>query len=289
MADIPLGDLKRRLREQRPADARPLREMRDDLDAIAQRVRIDPRVTVTPVQAGECAAEWLRPAGARPGAALLYLHGGGFVGGSCASHRHLASAIALAANVDTLLLDYHLAPEHPYPAAEHDAAAAYRWLLDQGISAPAIAGDSAGGGLAVATLLRARDSGWTLPSRAALLSPWLDLDLEGDSITRLAATDPTLRADQLARFAALYRSDKAPPRVLDADFTGLPPMLIQVGAEEILLDNSVRLARKLDAAGAMPALEIWPELFHVWQAFGPWLVEAREAVARIGVFLAAPT
>jgi monoterpene epsilon-lactone hydrolase len=288
VADFRLEDLKTKLRAQREAAGlQSLDAMRAGMEAVVARVRIDPRVTVTTGEIGHRACEWLRPEDARNGAAILYLHGGGFVAGSCTSHRPLASSLALASRRDICVLDYRLAPEHPWPNAEQDALAAYRDLWAQGFAAKdiAIVGDSAGGGLAVSTLLNARNEGFALPGCAVLFSPWVDLDLEGDSIVSRASVDPTTRADALARYALQYRGPTAGPHILYADLHGLPRILIQAGDDEILRDDSVRLDASLTAAGVESTLEIGPGLFHVWQAFGPWLQEAREAIARAAAFL----
>jgi epsilon-lactone hydrolase len=234
---------------------------------------------------GDRPAEWLRPDGAIADSAILYLHGGAFVGGSPNSHRPLAAAIASASGVATLVLDYRLAPEIPWPAAEIDAWAAYRALREQGISRIAIMGDSAGGNLAMATLLRAKAEQVKLPEACVLLSPWIDLDLKSESVRSLASVDPTLRADQLARFAAMYRDGKSGLDIINADLTGLCPILIQAGGDEILRDDSVRLAAALKAARVKVTLEIEPGLFHVYQAFAPWLEKGRQAIDRIGAFV----
>ncbi len=284
MADISLPDLKQRLRGQRASEDVPLAEMRAALEAASARAKPDPRVSCAPTRAGTRAAEWLKPDGAQPGAVLLYLHGGGFVGGSCASHRPLAAALALASGIATLTLDYRLAPEHPWPAAEDDVFAAYGHLLNEGYRV-AVAGDSAGGNLAMRLLLRLREADLPQPHAMALFSPWIDLDLTSPSIAELAGADPTLTAGRLERFAALYRGGERGPQILDADLGGLPPILLQAGGDEILRDDAARLAAGLMQAGSAASLEIWPGAFHVWHAFFPWLAEARAAIARAGAFL----
>ncbi|MBX3023717.1 alpha/beta hydrolase fold domain-containing protein [bacterium] len=247
-------------------------------------------VTCTPCEVGGRPAEWVGAAGADPQRALLYLHGGGYCIGSINSHRLLAADLSRAAGVRALLLDYRLAPEHPFPAAVEDAVAAYRFLLDAGFDRRrlAIAGDSAGGGLAAATLLALRDRDVPLPAAAALLSPWLDLSQSGESMTSRAALDPMVQRDGLQRMADAYLAG-ADPRTplaspLFADLRHLPPLLLHVGGAETLLDDARRFAARASAAGVDATLEVWDDMIHVWHAFG-LLPEARAAQARIGEFL----
>ena len=248
-------------------------------------------VAIKPDAGPEVAAEWLEPPAARVGAALLYLHGGGYVIGSPRSHRHLAAALAGASGAATLLPDYRLAPEHPFPAAVEDAVAAYRWLLARGIPANGIVigGDSAGGGLTVATLLALRDRGLPGPAGGVCISPWVDLTCSGASYTSRAASDPIVTQTGVAEMARAYvgtgdpRLPLASP--LFADLTGLPPLLVHVGSDEVLLDDAVGLAERARAAGVAATLEIWPDMIHVWHWFHPMLDEGRKAVAGIGDFV----
>jgi phosphinothricin tripeptide acetyl hydrolase len=279
----------------RPQDLAEQRAMYDR----AERVFTLPADTpVEPVDAGGRPAEWIRAAAARADAALLYLHGGGYVIGSPRSHRHLAAAIARAAGIGCLLPDYRLAPEHPFPAAVDDALGAYRWLLERRRLAPervVVAGDSAGGGLTVATLLAARQAGLPQPAAAVCISPWTDMTLSGRSYESKAASDPMVRRDggfdSISAMAAAYlagtdpRSPLASP--LFADLRGLPPLLIQVGSEEVLLDDATGLAERARQAGVEVSLEVWEPMVHVWHWFLPWLDEARAAVDKIGAFLRA--
>jgi len=190
-----------------------------------------------------------------------------------------------------LLPDYRLAPEHPYSAAIEDAVAAYGWMLTQGYGADrlAVAGDSAGGGLALATMLRLQQLGQPLPAATACLSPWTDLTMTGASIQGKVAADPLVTPASLERCAAWYlgdgdRSDPLASPLL-GDLTGLPPLLIQVGSEEILLDDASRLAAQAEAAGVTVAYQCWDQMFHVWQLYAPMLSEARDAIAGLGDFL----
>jgi acetyl esterase/lipase len=219
---------------------------------------------------------------------VLYLHGGGYCLGSLASHRALVARLSAEAKARVLSVDYRLAPEHPYPAAVDDAVAAYRWLLSEGVAADriAIAGDSAGGGLTLATLLALKDAGDALPAAAVPLSPWTDLEGTGESVRTRAAVDLMIQADRLKESADLYANgvDLREPRLspLHGDYTGLPPLLIQVGDAEVLLDDATRVAAIATGAGVDVTLEVWDEMPHVFQAFIGILPEADKAVARIG-------
>jgi acetyl esterase/lipase len=191
-----------------------------------------------------------------------------------------------------LSLDYRLAPEHPHPAAVTDAVAAYRWLLDQGIAPEhiAISGDSAGGGLTVATLLKLRDDGVPLPAAAAPLSPWIDMEGTGDSMTTNAELDISVGRDTLVVMSGHFLGpdgDAKDPLAapLHADLGGLPPLLIQVGGHETLLDDSTRLAEQAELAGVDVTLEVWPEMQHVFQLYAGRIPEASQAVTRIGEYL----
>lgn len=222
---------------------------------------------------------------------LLWFHGGGFYSGSCETHKGLAAAISEASSVRALLIDYRLSPEHLYPAAHEDALAAYRWLLEDGVSASDIVlgGDSAGGTLTLATLLALRDSGEPLPAAAVLISPWLDvLDCDGESYTSRAELDPTIDAACTLRDALNYfgeNPDRDAVGLLHRSMRGLPPMLIQVGDREVLLSDSMTLAEKAEDDGVEVKLEVWPDLWHVFQALTAILPEAREAVGHIGEFM----
>ncbi len=222
---------------------------------------------------------------------VLFLHGGGFVTGSSSLYRHLTWRLADAARGNLLSVDYRLAPDHPFPAALDDAVAAYRWLLANGADPlhVAVIGDSAGGNLAFAMLLKARDEGLRLPAAAVGLSPWLDLTLESPSLKRNAKADPMLNADEAPKLVRYYLNDLDPrlpyASPLHGDPAGLPPTLIQVGSDEMLHDEAVRMAEKLRAAGREVELEIWPRMPHVWHLFASILPEARQAIARIGSFL----
>lgn len=222
---------------------------------------------------------------------LLYLHGGAYVIGSARDYLTLSAALGRAAGCRAVSIDYRLAPEHPFPAAVDDALEAWRALLAQGIKPEqvVVAGDSAGGGLALAMLLAARDAGLPQPAGALLLSPWVDLACESRSMSNRAAADPSLRRDGLLAMAAHYlqgRSAHTPlASPLHANLAGLPPLLVQVGTSEVLLDDSLRLATRAAQADVAVRLAVWPQMVHVWHFFAFMLPEGRAALAEAGEFL----
>lgn len=235
--------------------------------------------------------EWGAVPGADENRAILYLHGGGYVIGSLVSHRSMVAELGRAARACTLALNYRLAPEAPFPAAIDDALGAYQFLLQQGFkpSAIAIAGDSAGGGLTVATLVAAREAGLAQPACAVCISPWVDLELLGGTMTTKAAEDPLVTRALLEFWAREYLGNKSPRNPLaaplHANLKGLAPLLIQVGSAETLLDDSIRLAAAASAQEVSVRLEAWPEMLHVWHLFHPILADARRALANAGEFI----
>jgi epsilon-lactone hydrolase len=267
-----------------------LGEQRARMDSLAGFFPVPDGTEVEPATVGGIAGEWVRARRVRNDAALLFLHGGGYVIGSPKSHRHLAAAISEASGVPVFLADYRLAPEHRFPAAVEDAVAAYRGLLDSGISPArlAIAGDSAGGGLTIATLVSLREQKIPLPGCAVALSPWTDLSQGEAGRTRLAR-DPMVKKEGLDGMAAAYLAgqDATAPLAspVFADLHGLPPLLIQVGTEEALYDDAVRLKARAEEAGVEVSAESWGGMIHVWHIFHPILSEGRDAVARIGTYL----
>jgi monoterpene epsilon-lactone hydrolase len=245
------------------------------------------------VDAGGVPAEWTTPEGTDPERAVVYLHGGGYAIGSIVSHRPLVARLAHAAAAKVLNVEYRLGPEHPHPAAVEDAVAAYRHVLAAGFAPEriAIAGDSAGGGLTAACLLALRDAGDPLPAAGVCISPWLDLAFTGGSWRTQADADPLVAREQLQLMADAYLAG-ADPRTptaspLFAELAGLPPLLLQVGSAEVLLDDSVAFAERCRAAGVEVELEVWDEMIHVWHSFADLLPEAREAIDRIAEYLAA--
>jgi acetyl esterase/lipase len=249
-------------------------------------------VDVESTELGGVLVDRLRPKEAHADKVLLYLHGGAYVLGSRRTHRQLVSHIARAAGITAVVPEYRLAPEHPWPAGIEDAVAVYRALLSSGTKAEdiVIAGDSAGGGLAVAALLTLRHAGDALPKAAVLLSPFLDVTASGESATTRADQDPWFDTADIAVVARYYCADESQWRnplvsPVFANVAGLPPMLIQVGDDEILLSDSTRLANKLDAVGIAVELEVWPGMWHVFPMFVGKMPEGRKAVRKIGAYI----
>jgi epsilon-lactone hydrolase len=268
-----------------------LAELRAEYNEIANGHLLPNEVSYRPVDAGGVSAEWLSGPRSRDDCVMLYLHGGCYGTGSVETHRDLMTRLSIAASTRVLGLNYRLAPAHLFPAAVEDAAAAYRWLLKTDVD-PArmvIAGDSAGGGLALAATITIRDEGLPLPAAVACLSPWVDLAVTGASMESKAAEDPIVSRDMLLGWGKLYLGDRdvrnplASP--LYADLHRIPPLLIQVGSAEVLLDDSTRLADRASAAGVNTTLEVWPEMIHVWQTFAAILPEGRQAIEGIGKFV----
>ncbi|HKC66398.1 MAG TPA: alpha/beta hydrolase [Pyrinomonadaceae bacterium] len=245
---------------------------------------------VSEVQKGKVCGEWLAPENVDEGA-ILYLHGGGYVSCSAATHRPITAALARLSRLRVFSLNYRLAPEHRFPAALDDATAAYRWLLEQGLTARslAFAGDSAGGGLVLATLLRVRDEGLPLPACAVCFSAWTDLAGTGASLRANDGLCAMFHAENIAEFASVYLGDGSP---LDpyaspafADLKGLPPILLQVGSSEVLLDDSRRVHNKIQDAGGTSRLEVYDDVFHCWQMLDGIVPEARQALRQAAAFI----
>jgi acetyl esterase/lipase len=287
-----IADVRAHLAKLPPTDNMTIAERRAQYERAEKAFPTPPDVKVEHVTTPG-PAEWLTPPGARTDAAVLYLHGGGYVIGSPRSHRHLAAAIGRAAKTQVLLPDYRLAPEHPYPTAVEDAYAAYRWLLMRGIapSRIAVAGDSAGGGLTAALLVAIRDRGMPLPAAGVCISPWTDLTCSAKSYETRKAADPIVKSEGIEAMAKAYLAGKDPkaPLVspLFADLKGLPPLLIHVGNDEVLLDDAVQLGERARANGVDTTLEVWDQMVHVWHWFFPILDEGQQAIDRIGAFVTA--
>jgi epsilon-lactone hydrolase len=223
---------------------------------------------------------------------VLYFHGGGYAIGTAPLYRDFLWRVAAAACAQVLYFDYRLAPEHPFPAALDDAVAAHRWVRTRFAARHvAFVGDSAGGGLLLATLLKLRDEGVELPAAAVAISPWTDLALTGPSMRANADADPMLHPDDLPPLAQGYCAGADPrnPYIspVYGDPRGLPPTLLQVGSDEILRDDAVRMAEKMRAAGCQVELDVWEKMPHVWQLYARLLPEGRRALARLGEFLQA--
>ncbi len=274
----------------RPSDLPGRRQRLDDLTA---RYDMPEDVVVEPVDANGVKAEWTTTPAADPARVIMFLHGGGYVSGSIKSHRHMIAQAGREAGARTLALGYRLAPEHPFPAALEDALTGYRFLLSQGFLPANIvmAGESAGGGLTIATLVSLREAGMPLPACAWCSSPWTDLAMSGATIQTKAAVDPLIQGPYLHELAAAYLQGGDPrlPMVspIYADLRGLPPLLIQVGSNETLLDDAIRLAGVAAAADVRTTLQVWPHMIHGWHLYYAQLGDGRRALAEVGAFVRA--
>ena len=261
------------------------------LEEMMSQFPLDDDVVYTGVNAGGVAAEWISTQETVDERVMLYLHGGGYVVGSVRAYRGFLSRVSRATGARVLGLEYRLAPEFPFPAAVDDSVAAYRWLLSQGIDPGriVIGGDSAGGGLTISTLVALRYLGEPMPSAGVCISPWVDLEGAGESMTSKAEVDPIVQKEMLEFMAHLYMGsrDRRTPLAapLFADLRGLPPLLILVGTAETLLDDSTRLADRAKASGVTVKLDIWEDMIHVWPIFAPVLPEGQQAIEHIGEFV----
>jgi len=268
-------------------------EMRAGMEELTAAAPLAEDVRYEAVDAGGVPAEWAIADNAGEDRVILYLHGGGYVVGSVRTHRGIVGSISRAAAAKVLSVDYRLAPEHPHPAAVEDAVAAYRFLLGMSVDPAriAIAGDSAGGGLAAATLIALRDLAEPLPAAGVLISPWLDLTQSAESMTTRADDDPMVSRDVLQRMADAYvaagDAKAATASPLFADLAGLPPMLVHVGTAEVLMNDATRFDERARAAGTDVRLGVWEDMVHVWHAFSLILPEAQQAIDEIGEYLGA--
>jgi len=268
-----------------------IQKRRDAYEVLTAKFKINPSIQFTPVTIKDMAAEWIDPSDAQTDRIILFLHGGAYCLCSINTHRSMAAHIAEAARARALLIDYRLAPEHPFPAALEDAVGAYHALLDMGV-APAsivVAGDSAGGGLALALLISLRDAGAPLPAAAVCISPWTDLSLSGESMTTNARVDVMLNYQTLKQSAGYYlngvNANMPLASPLFADLHNLPPLLIQVGTDEIILSDATRVAEKARVAGVDVTLKVWESMQHEWQFAADFVPEGRQAIEHIGVFM----
>ena len=265
-------------------------ERRASVETTMEPIPLAPDCVTESLALSGVPAEKITHAGAVPGKVLLHLHGGGFFAGSIKSYRHVVSRYAMAANVTAYHLDYRLTPEHPFPAALDDAIAAYKQLLAASV-APAdlvIGGDSAGGNLAVALLLKAREEGLPQPAGLYLLSPWLDLTASGESYDTVGVRDPIISREEVIPLARIYldgRLDSPFTSPARADPAGLPPMLIQVGGEEALLSDSLNFANRAAMAGVDVKLHVWPEMPHAWPLFHPFIGAGLAAIDEAGQWM----
>jgi len=286
-----LQQIEAQLRAQPFSTDMSVADMRAGYDAMGGMFPMPEGLRQGPVTANGVPCAQFIAQGADEHRVILYLHGGGYVIGSLVSHGWLCAKLSEAASARVLGVDYRLAPEHRHPAAVEDATAAYRWLLAQGVRPEQIvvAGDSAGGGLTVATLMSLRDAGAPLPAAGVCISPWVDLEMTGGSLVERAAADPIVFPELLELLAEHYRGEIAArsPLVspIHGDLHGLPRLLIQVGTAETLYDDATRLAERARAAGVNVTLEPWEDMFHVWHMFAGALPEAQQAIDRIGQFV----
>jgi epsilon-lactone hydrolase len=284
--------LVERMRANRTAGPQSIEDLRANMEEVGRKFTPPADISFTPVGADGVPGEWASPPGPDTGTVILYLHGGGYGVGSIASHRHLVAQLALASAARAFSIDYRLAPEHQFPAAVEDAVAAARWLLRQGVKPGRLvfAGDSAGGGLAIATCLALRDAGDPLPAALVCMSPLTDLAKEGESMRTKIDLDPMVNPEGSAAYARRYVGEhgdlKAPlASPLYADLRNLPPMQILVGTWETLLDDSTRIAQRARAAGVEVDLQVWDEMIHIWPYFADIIPEGKEAIARMGDFI----
>lgn len=269
---------------------------RQMVDRISRVVRMPEGFALSETTLGGRPTRHIKPAGGHAEGHILYLHGGAYIAGGLTSHTPIAALVAHAVGAEAWLVDYRLAPEHPYPAAREDALTAYKELLDWGIepSQIIIAGDSAGGGLTLSTALGIRDAGWPMPAALVLLSPWTDMSLSSPSYKHNKKREAMLSAGFLSRAAAHYCNETTrgrPVRRQDsgvspifADLAGLPPMLAHVGGDEILLDDARLVVERAEAAGGEATLRVFDELWHVFQASAGMIPEADESLREIGDF-----
>jgi epsilon-lactone hydrolase len=267
-------------------------ERRKRLDEVGSVWPVAGDVKLTEVDVNELPGEWSIVPGSDPSRVLMFFHGGGYCSGSIPSHRRLVTEAGRAARVRTLAITYRLALENPFPAAYDDALTAWRFLRNQGIPAVhiAIGGDSAGAGLTVALIRRLRDAHEELPGCAWLISPWTDLTMSGSTLSSKEAVDPLIHKQYLNELAQAYlpaEMDRKDPRVspLYADLKGFPPILIQVGSAETLLDDATRFAAVAGAADIRVNLEIWPQMIHAWPLWNAHLEPGRRALASTGAFI----
>ena len=266
-------------------------EMRRSMESLTKLASLPSKTKVEKVSFNGISAEWICAKEAHEDRVILYLHGGGYNIGSPNTHRELAAHISMTSGAKVLLPDYRLAPEHPFPSALEDATSAYRWLLDTGLTGRniSIAGDSAGGALSIATSISLRDTGEPSPASIACISPWTDLEMSGNSIKTHAKIDPLLNLQLLKIMASNYIGDNDPcsPLIspIYADLRGISPLLIHVGSDEMLLDDSTRIAEKAKNAEVDVTLKIYDQMWHAWHLNVRLMPEAKNAIEELGSFI----
>lgn len=276
----------------RDPDAAPtLAERREGYEGLGQAFPVGDDVQVTPFSANGVSSEEIIADGADTQQVLLYFHGGGYALGGFLTHRTLVSDLSRASGRRAILIDYRLAPENQFPAPVEDAVIAYQWLLESGVPARNIclAGDSAGGGLTMATLLSLKEKGIELPAGAVCISPWVDLEMTGASHVSRAEADPMVKLPDLQEWTGMYLAGADPKNPLispiHGDLSGLPPLLIQVGTAETLLDDAHMLERAAKAAGVDVTLRVWEDMIHVWHHFAMVVEDSRKAIDEAAAFM----
>ena len=291
MASPEFYDLVKRMRLRPRPENQTIDQARTGFIAVSRNFKPDSDASFEAVDAAGVPVEWVATKASKSLPVILFFHGGGYCIGSAQTHRDLVSRLCTASGARALSVDYRLAPENPFPAAVDDGVAAYRWLRSQGIPARSIviAGDSAGGGLALATLLALKEAGDELPAGGVCMSPVTDHAKEGESMRTKVDLDPMVHPTSSTAYSQMYlaggdaRAPLASP--LYADLKGLPPLLILVGTWEVLLDDSTRFAEKAKASGVPVELEVWNEMIHIWPYFAAILPEGRQAIERMGTFI----
>lgn len=269
----------------------PPKVTRKSLEKLAGMAKLPKKVTYEKIKIDGTSAEWCIPENLKNTGVILYTHGGGYIAGSIRTHRGTTGRLALAAKTKCISIEYGLAPENPFPKGLNEVIKVYHWLIEQGINPQKIvlAGDSAGGGLAVATALKLREDKAAMPGGIALMSPWLDLECTGESSVKLADKDPMVVPAALREMGLMYAGNnplKSPLiSPIYADLKGLPPIFIQVSNAEVLFDDSTRFEKKLKESLVNVEVEVWPKMVHVWQAYAPILPEAEKAIKKMGAFI----
>ncbi|MCG8609107.1 MAG: alpha/beta hydrolase [Pseudomonadales bacterium] len=268
----------------------PVEQQRKELEQLSLISVVSPTTKIREVLAPNCPAEWVTHRNARSSHAILFLHGGGFNTGSPKTHRLLTERLSALCEAVVLVPDYRLAPEHPFPAAVNDTTAAYNWLVGRGFKEENIAlvGDSAGGGLVMSTLLKLQQNNRRLPSAAVCISPWVDLTMQGESLVKNEKHDIMLNREWMSLMASQYAQDKlADPLCspLFAELKDLPPIMIQVSDNEILLDDAQALSEAIKKNGGEVVLEVWRKMWHVWPLFVRWMPEANIAAEHAASFI----
>ncbi len=291
-ADRPIDQLTRIFASAPDPMTLTVEQLRKGTEALCRSNPPSKDLKIEKAEVAGVSGRWIEAPGSMRGRTILFIHGGAFAAGSSRSHCSMAGELGRSARARVFAADYRLAPEYPFPAGLHDCHAVYRSLASGSQTAFfAVAGDSAGGCLALSTVMHARNQGWRAADAIALFSPWLDLECASDSHIALREKDPLLNAEFLRKMAAQYlgETDSGAPAVsplLDS-FSGLPPILVQVGENEVLRGDANTLAERAKRSSTSTEVQVWPEMFHVWHGYTSMLPQAKQALAQAGAFLAA--